>query len=178
MNTLNNYVFHFTGKLNQSYIMEEPYGAPVYKADCAGISLFKDTTFTFINCLTGSEETKKVGKTTTVSFGNGLGFSTNITSGFNIDKISVWDMIADMGYDFTFRLNGLCAHFDIFRDGQFIGYAELGGSGLYKEQYKDSKLGQIPTNGIFKVECAEPDIPGVFLICFALSKTEMALNNR
>ena len=171
------YVFHFTGKLNQSYVMEKPYGDAVYRAECAGISIFRDTTYTFVNCLTGIQEVKKIGKTVTTSVGDGNGFGVTITSSFKIDKVSVWDIIADMGYGFEFRLNGLCAHYDIYKNDELAGYVELGGSGLYKEQYKDSKLGHVPTNGIFKVECGENEIPAFFLICFAITRTEMAMNN-
>lgn len=171
MKVLNQYVFHFTGKLNQSYVMEKPYSEAVYKADCAGLTLFKDTTFYFRNCLTGSEEEKKVGKTITRSIGAEEFFSFDVSSYFTIDKVPVWDILRDMGLDFEFSMKGICPHYDIYKHGEYIGYAELGGTGLFMEKYKNNKLGQFPSNGIFKVECAEEDIPEVFLACFTLSRT-------
>lgn len=169
------FVFHFTGKLNQDFVMKNSYGEPVYEAICNGVKLVKDTEYEFKNCVTGATSTKKISHTITNSFANGT-ISTAVKSAFKIDGKSCWDVIADMGYGFDFGLNGIKAHYDVKHEGVDIGYVELGGTGLMNEKYKDNPLGKVPTNGIFKVECPKSEVEGMFLICFCLSRTEETLS--
>lgn len=72
----------------------------------------------------------------------------------------------------------------IFRDmaagteeKKLIGHAQLAGTGAFNPKYKDSKLGQLPTNGIFEICCPPAELPGVFLLCHAITKTDFARNN-
>lgn len=169
------FVFHFTGKLNQSYIMKNKYGEAVYEAICDGVKLVKDTEYEFKNCITGESSTKMVSHTITGYYGNGS-ISTAVKSAFKIDGESCWDIIASMGYGFDFSLNGIKAHYEVKHEGVNIGYVEIGGTGLMDEKYKDNPLGKVPTNGIFKIECPKSDIEAMFLICFCLSRTEETLS--
>ena len=169
------FVFHFTGKLNQSYIMENSHGEPVYEAVCDGVTLVKDTKFEFKNHITGASETKMISHTVSHSYGSN-GFGMTISSAFNIDGKNCWDVLADMGYGFDFGLNGVKAHYEVKHMGVNIGYAELGGTGLVKEKYENNPLGKLPTNGIFKVSCPRSEVEGMFLVCFCLSKTDTTIN--
>lgn len=169
------FVFHFTGKLNQSYVMKNSYGEPVYEANCAGVKLVKDTEFEFKNCVDGSTSTKMISHTVTNSFGNGA-FSTAVKSAFNIDGKNCWDVLADMGYGFDFGLNGIKVHYDVRHHGVDIGFIEIGGTGLMDEKYKDNPLGKVPTNGIFKIVCPKSEIEGMFLTCFCITRTEETLS--
>lgn len=169
------FVFHFTGKLNQSYVMKNSYGEAVYEANCNGVKLVKDTEYEFKNCINGTSSTKMISHTITDSYGNGA-FGTTVKSAFKIDGENCWDVLADMGYGFDFGLNGIKAHYDVRHHGVDIGYVELGGTGLMNEKYKDNPLGKMPANGIFKIECTKSEIEGMFLICFCLSRTEETFN--
>lgn len=169
------YVFHFTGKLNQSYVMKNKYKEPVYEANCDGLKLVSNTKYEFKNCKTGEASTKMISHTVTDSYGNGS-VSTAVKSSFKIDGESCWDVLADMGYGFDFSLNGIKAHYEVRHHGVNIGYAELGGTGLMNEKYKNNPLGKAPTNGIFKIECPESEIEAMFLICFCITKTEETLS--
>lgn len=169
------YVFHFTGKLNQSYIMESSTGSPIYEALCDGVTLVKDTKYEFKNHITGNSETKMISHTVSHSYGSeGLGMT--ISSAFNIDGQNCWDVLASKGYGFDFSLNGVKAHYEVKHMGVNIGYVELGGTALYNEKYENNPLGKIPTNGIFKVNCPASEVEEMFLICFCLSKTEHTIN--
>ncbi|MCQ2472107.1 MAG: DUF3592 domain-containing protein [Clostridia bacterium] len=169
------FVFHFTGKLNQDYVMKNSNGEPVYEALCAGIKLVQDTTFEFKNLITGESSTKMIGHTVTKGYGDNS-FSMAVSSAFNIDGKKCWDVLASMGYGFKMTLNGVKAHFDVHHMGVNIGYAELAGTGVMKEKYKDNPLGKVPTNGIFTVKCPKSEIEAMFLICFCLSKTEITVS--
>lgn len=172
---MEDFVFHFTGKLNQSYVMENAFGSPVYEAVCDGVTLVKDTKFEFKNHLTGASQEKMIGHTVSQSYGSG-GFGMTISSAFNIDGKNCWDVLADMGYGFDFGLSGVKAHYEVRHMGVNIGYAELGGTGLINEKYENNPLGKIPTNGIFKVRCPKSEAEAMFLICFCLTKTEATVN--
>lgn len=167
------YIFHFTGKLNQSYVMKNTSGTHVYEANCAGITLVRDTEFEFRNCQTGESRVKKVGHTITHSMG-GEGFGLNLDSGFTIDGENCWEVLSRMGYGSSFSAAGGHFRYNITRYGAPVGYAESAGTGLMNPKYADNPLGKLPTKGIFRIQCRPCDITGVFLLCFCLSKTEMS----
>lgn len=166
------FVYHFTGKLNQSQIMKDAAGNPVYEAVCEKITLFKATPFRFCNRLTGEEHLRQIGHTMTCSAGIGENFSVDLSSSFDIDGKGIWEILTDMGYGFRFSLNGLAAHYDVTRCGKEAGFVELAGTGLMNPKYKDNPLGKIPTKGIYRVQCRRRDVEGMFLICLALTRTE------
>lgn len=170
------YVFHFTGKMNQSHIMKDTDGHTVYEAVCGGMSLIKDTAYTFRDGLTGAEVEHMIGHTVTRSAGFGDNFSANLSSSFTVDKVAVWDTLAEMGYGFSFSLNGLAPHYEVSRWGVPVGFVESAGTGLMNPKYKDNPIGKMPTRGIYRVSCRRSDIPGFFLICFALSRTDETLS--
>ena len=174
--TAEDFAFHFTGKLNQDHIMKDSYGNAVYEALCSGISLIKDTEYNFVDRLSGEETKKMIGHTKSNSIGNGNGISVNISSSFTVDKVSVWDVLAEMGYGFNFGLNGIVPRYTVSLWGEVVGYVESAGTGLMNPKYKDSAAGKIPAKGIYKAHCRRSDIPGFFLICFALSRTDTSLN--
>lgn len=170
------FVFHYTGKGNQSYVMKDSHGEPVYEAICEKMTAVRDTEFTFRDHITGEESTKMVSHTITKTMDTGFFVGPiDISSTFGVNNQDVWDVIAADGYGFHFGLHGLALHFDVERWGQSAGFAELGGTGLMNPKYKNNPLGKIPTNGIFKVRCRRCDIPGFFMICFAVTKTEFTL---
>lgn len=173
---MNDYVFHFTGKLNQSYIMKDKFGTPVYEGVCEGVKLVKDTPFTFRNLRTGASSEKLIGHTVTKSIGHGeFSFSTTISSAFNIDGENNWDYLAERGYGFDFSLRGLICCFDVKHHGVSIGHIETAGSEVMNEKYENNPLGKIPTNGIYRIRCQESEIEAMFMICFCITKTELTV---
>lgn len=173
---MEDFVYHFTGKMNQSQVMKDSEGNVVYEAICEKVSILKDTPFLFRNRLTGEESRKMVGHTRSNAVGIVPGISETVSSVFDIDGVSVWDILAQMGYGFRFSMNGIAVHYDVEHLGKDAGYAQLAGTGVMNPKYKNNPLGQVPTNGIFQVKCRRSDVPGYFLICFALSRTEKTMD--
>ena len=172
---MENYVFHFTGKNHQSYVMKDEEGTVVYEAVCEKIALFRDTPYTFRNHISGDESQKMVGHTMTHSLKIN-GFGGAVKSSFKIDKEESWLILHDMGYDFHFRIRGAHACFDLSLNGAAVGTIETAGTGVMDPKYANSPIGKIPTNGIFTVCCDKENIPGFFLMCFTLARTEFAMN--
>lgn len=172
---MNDYVFHFTGKLNQSYIMKDKFGTPVYESVCDGITLVKATPFTFRNLRTGASSEKMIGHTVTKSIGHGDNFSIPMSSAFAIDGKNNWDYLAEQGYGFDFSLRGLTCCFDVKHHGVSIGHIETAGSEVMNEKYENNPLGKVPANGIYRIRCQESEIEAMFMICFCITKTELTV---
>jgi len=172
---MEDFVFHFTGKLNQSYIMKDSNGAAVYEAIWEKFVLIGPTPYRFCNRMTGYEEEKMIGHTVTYSTGTNH-IMTNISSSFKIDKVDVWDILKRNGYEFKLHLVSLVPNYEVFRNGVSIGTIIAAGSGAMNPKYANSALGNIPARGIFRVTCERDEVPAFFLICFALSRTDMSMN--
>lgn len=170
------YVFHFTGKLNQSYVMKDEQGQVVYRADCGGIKLVGATEYDFVNYLTGSHSAKKIGHTVTTTVSNFAMPFPSTTSAFRIDGVSCWDVLAGMGYGFSFSLEGIKSRFDVKRYGVPVGTVELAGTDAMNEKYEGNPLAKIPTNGIYRIQCRPSEVEGFFYVCFCLTKTDFCLD--
>lgn len=169
------YYFHYCGKLNQSYVMETPGRMPVYKADCIKFPMLKPYTYDFVNCLTGETKTHEVTHTTTVRYNSGsgplTGFMVPACSAFDVDGENVWECIGKNGYSMESHLDGIKMNFDILHYGVKVGELKLAGTNILKDG-ADSKLGEIPGTGLYRVFCKESDIPMAFLCAFCVSRVE------
>lgn len=171
---MENYVFHYTGKLNQSYVMKREDGSVVFEAICEKITLFRPTPYRFVDHARGGEEVRMISHTVTRSVGD-EGLSAAVSSFFKVDGEKVWSVISRQGYGYAARLRGITIRYDVTRNGQPAGTIEAAGTGVVNPKYKDSKLGQLPANGIYRISCAEEDTAGFFLLCFAFAKTQLAM---
>lgn len=170
------FVFHYTGHMNQSKVMKTMEGEVVFEAICDKMTMIKDTEFRFVNHLTGDERVRMIGHTVTNSAGVGAGVSANLSSTFKVDGVSVWDVIAADGYSFRFSMSGLSAHYEVERYKENVGSAETAGTGLMNPKYANNPLGKVPSKEIYRVRCKRSDVPAFFMICFALSRTEMTVS--
>ncbi|MCQ2770291.1 MAG: hypothetical protein MJ236_00620, partial [Clostridia bacterium] len=170
------YVFHFTGKLNQSYVMKDRYDNEVFKADCEGITIVKATDFNFVNVRTGSSKARKIGHTVTSSIGGDASIFANISSSFKIDGENCWDFLKNMGYGFNFSLNGLKSHYEVYHQGVNVGSIEIAGTEVMNKKYEGNALAKLPTNGIFRISCQPSEVEGFFYICFCITKTEPTID--
>ena len=161
------YYFHFTGKLNQSYVLETMDRKPIYEAQCDKIGIVSKYKFTFINHLTEKKVEHLVSHVTSTSYDN---FITN--SKFKIDGINVWDILGNEGYSLEPHFNGLKSYFDIYHYGIKVAKIELAGTKSYKDG-ASKILSDIPIKGMFKVYAKDSDIDMVFLCAFILSKVEL-----
>lgn len=166
------YYFHFTGKLNQSYVLETPYRRAVYRADQEKINPFGKEKFHFINEATGSERVREVSHTLTKEVGNGT-ISIPVSSTFTVDGKDIWELIGSMGYSLDPQRSGLHYDYDVYRYGVKVARLDAAGTNILKDG-ADSKLAEkITGSGLFKVYCRQADIEGVFLACFCLSRVEI-----
>lgn len=172
---MQDYVFHFTGKMNQSYVMKDKNGIPVFEGNSEGVRIFKATKFEFKNLITGESSEKMIGHTISETIGT-ENFSNTINSSFKIDGLNNWDYLASRGYGFNFSLKGIKCHYDVRHHGVNIGYIETAGTEVMNEKYKNNPLAKLPSNGIYRVQCQQSEIEMMFMICFCVTKTDFTLN--
>ena len=172
------YYFHWTGKLNQSYVLETMEREAVYEAICDHIGVFTPYRYTFANRLSGTSTEHKVSHTVTSSYGRDIGnvnisFSDMSSSRFKVDGVNNWDHLSSLGYSIEPERSGIKLNFNILRGGAAVAYLEAAGVNILKDG-AESKLGEkLPGTGLFKVSCRESDIEGVFFACFCLSRIEL-----
>ena len=171
------YVCHFAGRKKQNQVMKTADGRIVYEAIC-GKRTLKDIQFCFVDHLSGEESMKHISDTLSISESLRESFSITSSLTFKVDGASVWDVIADMGYGFTLDRSGFAPHYSVQRWSKDAGFIECGGTGLIHPKLRDKALGNMPTRGIYRIRCKRSDVPGFFLICFALSRTEENVYDR
>lgn len=167
---LNEYYFHFNGKLNQSYVLETTDRKPVVTMNCDKIGILSKFKFTFKNELTGKETNYEVGHTTTVSSGAGS-LMIPCKSTFKVNGQDVLKLIASMGYSIVSKIEGLKLNFDICHLGVVVASLEAGGVNIAKGK-DHGTLGNLPTQGVFTVKAKETDLDAIALIAFAVSRIE------
>ncbi|MCQ2461991.1 MAG: DUF3592 domain-containing protein [Clostridia bacterium] len=167
----NNYFFHFTGKMNQSYALEDENHRMIYEAKLRQFTLIKDSTYEFINHITGASEEMKIGHTVSQSISNGnFGFKVPISSAFKVNGVSNWDYLAEKGFGFQFSMNGIKPCFNVKRYGVDVAYIETTGADVFGEKETKNPLYKLPVNGFFRVECRDSDLDGVFMTCFSIAR--------
>lgn len=165
------YYFHYTGKLNQSYVMETPQRVHVYEANCDKIGVLSPYEFTFSNRRSGSSFQAKVTHTATTRYGSDS-FSVPTKSSFKINGEEVWDYIGRHGYSMEKHLRGIKLNFDVLHHGVPVATLEAAGANILKDG-ADSKIGEaLPGKGLYRVTCRESDLDLVFMCCFAASRVE------
>lgn len=170
---MSEYYFHFTGKMNQSYIMETPQRTPVFEAICDKIGVVSDYEYTFKNHQTGVSRPCKVSHTLTQSNGIGMGFSIATASAFKIEGKRNWDYLGELGYSIEPGIRGIKLNFDLYHYGVKVGNLEAAGVNILSDD-KQYRLGDaIPGKGLYKVTCRPSDIEGAFFACFSAARTEL-----
>lgn len=170
------YVFHYTGKLNQSYVMKDAFGTEVFRADCGGIKLVGDTDYEFVNSALASRTQRKIGHAVTVTDNSAPLWFPSVSSAFRIDGKNCWNFLAEQGYGFEFSLNGLRPHYNVKHYGVPVGTVDAAGTEILKEQPTGNPLAKIPTQGLYRISCRPSEAEGIFYICFCLTKTDNSLS--
>ena len=170
------YFFHYAGKMNQSYVLEDKDGRAVYEAKLIKFNALKPCPYDFINHLTLHTERKELGKTVSKSIGtSGFGYSVPISAAFTVDGVSNWDYLASKGYGFEFIGDLLVPCFNVKHYGVSVAKIETTGTNTLRG--KDSIIGKLPVNGLFNVECGSSELDGVFMTCLSISRAIFYENN-
>ena len=165
----NEYYFHFTGKLNQSFILETKEKTPVFEARCDKMGIVSKSKFTFVDSASGRETEHEISHTVSSSYNDYVD-----SSYFKIDGVKCWDHLAKLGYSLEPGMKDI-THFtyDVKRYGVKVGVIESAGGNVLKEG-KQTEKNLMSVRGIYIVRCKKTDIEGFFTACFILSRVEVA----
>lgn len=166
------YYFHYTGKLNQSYIMETHGRQPIYEAVCDKVGVVKPYEVTFVNHLTGSSVSRKVTHTLTQSTGVGNNISITDSSSFKIDGVDNWDYLGKLGYSLEPHIEGLKINCDLLHYGIKVARIESAGANILKDGATNPLGDKLPGKGLYKVSCKTSDVEGAFMACFSLARVD------
>lgn len=164
------FFFHYGGRLNQSYILDDENKEPAYEAKMVSMHLLKPFVFEFVNHITCQSRTVEIGHTVTKSIGTGSGFSYSvpISSAFTVDGKNNWDYLAENGYGFTFSLEGIAPCFRVTHYGVEVAYIKTVGTNALRG--KNNPIGNLPVNGLYSVKCRTSDLDMVFMVCVSIAR--------
>ena len=167
------YYFHYCGKLNQSYILETTEREPVFEFNCDKIALVGDYIFTFVNYMTGKQDTHEISHTLTTSYGSD-NFSLVDKSYFNIDGKNIWQYISEIGYSVEPYMDPVAFSYRIRHYGVEVAVLKCAGTNILVEYEGREGLRNVAFGGgLFKVYCREEDAEAVALIAFAVTRIEI-----
>ena len=157
--------------VKQSFYLEDENGETVYEGKMMKFSLLGASPFEFINHITNKTEEHKVGKTITSEQGGG-GLLTLMSkkSSFKFDGRNIWDYLHDQGIriDSGIAGNKLGMSYDVtFKEDPIATVANSSPKGK----------SFITTDLYYDVICEEKDLDVVFLVAFAIAKTEQTFYN-
>ena len=142
----------------------------VYEAQMAKFHLFGASPFNFVNHKTNKTEEHKVGKTVNTSLGEGWEELLSRKSSFKYDDTNIWDYLHDKGiriktdlssgklgltYVISFEGNEIATMATSTPEGKFL----------------------ITSSMYYDVTCEEKDLDLVFLVAFAIAKTDRLMYN-
>lgn len=153
----------------QGFFLEDENNNTVYEAKMTKFSLFGASPFEFTNYITGKKEEHKVGKTVTTEESGPAGFFSTQSS-FKYDDSKIWDYLHKKGIRINSTLSGnkIGMTYDISFEGNPI-------ATIATSTPKGKSL--ITTNLYYDVTCDEKDLDLVFLVAFAIAKTDQTFYN-
>lgn len=166
---MNDYYFHFNGKMNQSYVLETLDRKPLVTLHCDKFGIATKYKYTFKNELTGKETKYEVSHTLTLRTGSEH-ISLPLKSTFKVNGEDVFKLIGNMGYSIVSKIEGVRLNFDVCHLGTVVGSLTAGGADVLKDGKKYGAFGSMPTRGVFTVKARESDLDAVALIAFAVSR--------
>ena len=146
----------------------------VYEAVCQKMTLIGDTPYLFCDRIAGTEEKKMISHTKTLST-QIRGFDIGLKSSFTVDKEPVWNMLQEQGYGFHLYAKLQGVGYEVTWQGQQVGVIKQAGTGAMNPKYENSPMGKIPAKGIYSITCEEEHIPAIFMLCFAVARTDLSL---
>lgn len=161
----NNYHLKPTLKsIKQGTTLEDESGKVVCEAKMTKFKLFGASPFEFTNNITNTKEEHKVGKTLTQEESGVVGFFSRKSS-FKYDGENIWDYLHKKGIRIESKMQSgkLGMTYNVSFEGKEM--ATITSSSPKGKSF-------ITTDMYYDVTCEEKDLDLVFLVAFAISRTE------
>ena len=154
--------------LKQGLLLKDEEGSVVYEAKVLKQPLFGASEVEFINHISGISEKHSVTKTLTKEVNDLFNEEVYVAkSYFKFDGTNIWDYLFSKNIQIQAMRHGMLgATFQISVNGQYVGNVKVGSS--------DGVKGLLAAASGHQVECDEVNLDTVFLVAYAISKTDKA----
>lgn len=164
-NEMKEYFFHYYGKMNQSFLVEDKDGHAVFEANKRYMSFLSPEEYDFINHVSEVKSVHTCSKTQSTSYGMN-GVSVRTSSYFKFDGEVIWEYLRGRGFTHEIQIQGLLKmNINVFKDGKQIAHLENTGA-------KPLQGGGIPARGYYKINCYDKDLDAAVLYAITFSLTE------
>ena len=163
--SMNKYFLKPTLKtIKQGTALEDENGKVACEAKMLKFKLFGPSPFEFTNNITNTKEEHKIGKTITQSESGPAEFFS-VKSSFKYDGKNIWDYLHDKGIRIKSAIQSgkLGMTYDVSFEGNQI-------ATITSSSPKGKSL--ITTDLYYDISCEEKDLDLVFLVAFAIARTE------
>lgn len=165
--------FHFGGKMNQSYLVEDRNGKLVFECKLMKFNPFGANTFDFINHENNTTKTFKMGKPVSQeSDGGPILVGDTLSSYFKIDGVECWDYLRNKGIEIKHMLQGKSIfRYEVDKLGKPI-------ANIYPADLKDpfnsdsGHLFRMP-KGSYRLEFIDGKLEDVVMAAFVITQTQM-----
>ena len=165
-----------TGTIKEGFILYDENEQEVYRAQMIKFKLFGASPYEFKNMITNKSEEHTISKTVTTSVNNGNDIAASILniistkSGFKYDGNKIFDYLHEKGIRIESHINTdkIGMKYNISFEGNPLAI-------ISNSSPKGKSL--ITFNGYYDIECEEKDLDLVFLVAFAIAKTEQIFYN-
>ena len=165
--------FHFSGKLNQSYTVEDINGKVYFECKLNKFSMLGASDYEFISTENGENIVHKVGKTVTSSTSDGMMMVDEILSShFKFDGMNCWDYVARRGYEIKHLIGEKhLISYDILRNNFVV--ARLVPASI-KDPFNEKSMDFFHmAKGCYRIEFIDASITDIVTIAFIISRTEI-----
>ena len=164
------------GTAKEGFILYDENEKEIYKCQMTKFKLFTASPFEFKNMITNKSEEHTVGKTMTTSENHGndiAGAIMNVMttkSGFKYDGKKIFDYLHEKGIRIDSQINTgkVGMKYNITLEGNPL-------ATIANSSPKGKSI--MTFNGFYDVDCEEKDLDLVFLVAFAIAKTEQVFYN-
>jgi len=165
--------FHFGGKMNQSYFVDDKQGNRVYECNLTKFNLIGASTYDFVDKSTGYVKTLKIGKTVTSESSGGLPFiGDTMTSRFKIDGVMCWDYLRERGLEIKHLLEGRTViRYELAKLGKTI--AKIVPANV-KDPFNEENVNFLRMGkGCYRLEIFDAKLDDVVMAAFIVAHTYM-----
>ena len=165
--------FHFGGKLNQSFFVEDRNGKTVYECVLKKFNPIGANTFEFTDVDHNYSKTVKIGKTVTTSGGGGPVFVGNeLSSRFKIDGVMCWDYLRQRGYEIKHHiLDRHITRYELVRLGETV--ADIVPADMKDPWNEESRKYLRMPKGSYRLEIVKARLEDVVMAAVIIYQTEI-----
>lgn len=165
--------FHFGGKLNQSFFVEDRNGKVVYECRLKKFSLLGANTFEFTDVENSYSKIVKIGKTVSTESDGGLPLvGDTLSSRFKIDGVVCWDYLHSRGYEIKhYVLDRFLMRYELVKLDKVV--AEILPANMKDPWNEECRNFLRMPKGSYRLEIRDAKLEDVVMAAFIIYQTEI-----